>query len=139
MAGMGRGDEAASAFREAAKRSDEASISMNRALLADSQDQVRAALDLYDDAIRRLPKDPELVAARHKVLGRLGARERKSRATLRSRLCGVAGIGPSAAARLIEAGFDSVAKIRRASVSELRDAAALSSAQASGLKRAFRA
>ena len=138
LAAMGRSDDAESAFRHAARFTREGTLAANRAQLAESRGQFRAALRFYDAAIVEAPEDREFLAARRRVLGRIGARGRRSRGRLVSRMCAVPGIGPATARRILRAGFDSPAKIRGAPEAELREAARLTREQARAVRRAFR-
>ncbi|TLZ51355.1 MAG: tetratricopeptide repeat protein [Methanobacteriota archaeon] len=138
LAAKGRAEEAAAVFRDAAKRSDDATISFNQAQLAESREQLRAAMEFYDDALAAAPKDAEFLAGRRRVIGRVGARDRKSRDRFVDRLCEVPGLGPATARRIVDTGFDSPARIRNAGEADLRDVAKLTEAQARAVKRAFR-
>ena len=138
LASLGRRKEAESAFRQAARHADDGTVALNRASLAEASGRLRAALAHYDAFLATEPTDANARAVRRRVLGRLGARGRKSLGRLLERLASVPGVGPATARRITNAGFDSAAKIRRARVGDLRVAAKLSGAQARAVKRAFR-
>src|SRR5207245_7808695 len=87
-------------------------------------------MEFYDDALAAAPKDVEFLAGRRRVIGRVGARDRKSRDRFVDRLCEVPGLGPATARRSVDTGFDSPARIRNAGEADLRDVAKLTEAQA---------
>ncbi|HYS72016.1 MAG TPA: tetratricopeptide repeat protein, partial [Thermoplasmata archaeon] len=139
LASVGREAEARVALEAAAKCTEEPVVVVNQAMLAEAGDRLRAALALVDDAIASFPEEDGLEAARRRVLGRLGARERASRDRLVARIAAIPGLGEATAHRIVRAGYDSSAKLRRARESELREAAGITKAQAHAVCRAFRA
>jgi tetratricopeptide (TPR) repeat protein len=135
LASMDRGAEAERLFRRAESR--HAVALLNRARLAEDRRQFRDARRLYDSCLAVMPGDAEAVVGRRRVLGHLGAQGRETRRRMLARFASVPGIGPSAATRIWDAGFDSAAKVRRARAAELQESAKISKAQARALKSSF--
>ncbi len=138
LAAMGRVGDAERSFQRAAKEGREPGIVLNRAQHAEAGGRHRAALSCYDSLLQTDPRNAEALAARRRLLGRLGAQGRSDRKRLLERLCAVSGVGPGIARRLVDAGLDSAAKIRRAVPRTLREAARLTPAQVRAVKAAFR-
>ena len=138
LAAMGRPAEADRAFRRAEKLGPEPQMRLNRAQCAEAAGRLRPALALYESVLGADPGNREAVAARRRVIGRLGAKGREARGRFLERLSDIPGVGPATARRIAEAGFDSAARIRRAAPQALRDAARLTQAQARAVKAAFR-
>ena len=138
LATQGQKDEADAALREAARHADDFTIPLNQGFLAESQDRLRAALACFDAVLAGEPRDARTSAARRRLLGRIGAKERESRRRFLSRLGRSPDIGDRAAMRIVRAGFDSPAKVRGVSLVDLRRATGLSESQAVAAKRLFR-
>jgi len=137
LAALGRADDAEKALRSAASGGGNGTALLNRARLAETGGQMRAALGFYEEALRALPDDAEALAGRRRVIGHLGAQGRAKRNRIMERLTSIPGLGPATAARIVKAGFDTPAKIQRGLESVLRDMAKLTKAQARAVKRAF--
>ncbi len=137
LAATGRTEEADQAFEKAVVGGGNGPALLNRARLAETRGQFRAALSLYEDSLQTLPGDAEGLAGRRRVIGHLGAQGRARRDRITERIASIPGLGPATAVRIQKAGFDTPAKIRRTKESVLREAAKLTKAQARAVKRAF--
>lgn len=124
-------------FRAALKAAGDVTAMLNRALLAESGRGWRSALKLYEKVLAREPDDRAAAAGKDRASAALRDRRRVSRKTLLSRLESIPGIGPTSAGRVVDAGFDTTAKVRRATVTALRRAG-LTAAQARAVRSAFR-
>jgi len=74
LASLGQSKDAEAAFRKAGEG---VAVSLNRAFLAESRRQNRAAVRHYEAALAVAPKDPEATRGRRRALGRLSAGFRK--------------------------------------------------------------
>lgn len=137
LAALGRADEADRALHEAVAHGGKGPALLNRARLAETRQQFRSAFDFYGEALEALPGDPEAVAGRRRVTGHLGAQGRARRDRITDRIASIPGLGLATASRILEAGFDTPAKVRKVQESVLREKAKLTRAQARAVKHAF--
>lgn len=77
LASLGQLREAEDSLKEADRTGPDTAISLNRAFLAETRRQNRAAKSQYDRILQAAPKDRDAVAGRRRVQGRLGARARR--------------------------------------------------------------
>lgn len=137
LVAMGRTEDAQRALDNAVAGGGSGPALLNRARLAETQEQFRGALAFYEGALQALPSDAEALAGRRRAIGHLGALGRAHRDRIVERIASIPGLGPATAVRILKAGFDTAAKIRRATESVFREAAKLTKAQARAVKREF--
>lgn len=137
LAHRGEPHAADQAFRAAAKATPSPSVTLNRAHLAESRGRHSTAARLYEKARSMDPEARESDAGLSRTRRALRERDKARTAQLRARLESVPGIGPATAKRVLKAGMDTAAKVRRATTRALRDAG-LTPAQARAVRRAFK-